>query len=64
MTRREQEEAIVDDLSRRMFLAYCEKLGSKPGRNQKKPPAWATEYAEIAVDYLGYPEDLVPGVSA
>lgn len=64
MTRKEQEEQIIQQLGRRMFLAYCDRLGSRPGRNQTKPPAWALEYAEIAVDYLGYPEDLVPGRSA
>lgn len=45
--------------ARRMYLSYCEDRGVKPW---KTTPAWAKDYAAIAVDFLGYGDDVAEAV--
>lgn len=55
MNDNELDTLVQDAMARRLYLSYCDMRGSKPWKNT---PAWAREYAEIAVDFLGYDEDL------
>jgi hypothetical protein len=48
-----EEEWIIRQLARRIYLAYCEHNNTTPFRGDYAP-AWAIEYAEIAVETLGY----------
>lgn len=54
--------AVVRHLARLMYLAYCRRKGDTPYRDGYVP-AWALDYAEVAVGFLGYEDDvLVPDV--
>lgn len=58
----EQDRAVVRHLARLMYLAYCRRKGDTPYRDGYVP-AWALDYAEVAVNFLGYEDDvLVPDV--
>lgn len=62
MDQTEIEDVIVHKLARRMYLRYCEANGKRPFRQPGYAPPWALDYAEVAVDFLGYDEDMVPAV--
>lgn len=47
-------------MARRIYLSYCASRGSKPW---KKTPEWAYEYADVAVDFLGYGDDVADMVT-
>jgi len=52
------DQAVVRHLARLMYLAYCRKRGESPFR-EGYVPAWALDYAEVAVDFLGYEDDVL-----
>lgn len=64
MTDKELEDQIIRQLGRRMYLRWCQATDKKPHRQPHYVPPWALDYAEVAIDFLGYPEDMVPGRSA
>lgn len=47
------DEWVRDRLARRMYLAYCAENNRQPHRKQYAPK-WARQYADIALDALGY----------
>lgn len=55
MTNQELDAVVQEAMARRLYLSYCEMRGAKPWKNT---PHWAKEYAVIAVDFLGYDDDL------
>lgn len=58
-----QEQAVIERLADRMYDSWCQSQGKTKWRHGYRP-AWALEYAEVAVDFLGIPEDMVTGVSS
>lgn len=56
-------DAVVRHLARRFYDAYCDVNGRRPYRDGYVP-AWALDYAEIAVDVLGFDDDTARRVSA
>ena len=57
----ESEQKVRDRLAREMYLAYCKRSGLTPYRTGYVP-AWALDYADTAVDFLGIPEDMLSDV--
>lgn len=56
-------DAVVHFLARKFYNAYCDVHGRRPYRDGYVP-AWALDYAEIAVEVLGFDDDVVQAVSA
>ena len=54
----DEELAVVALLARALYLNYCQVKGYTPNA---KPyvPAWAIDYANVAVLYLGYDDDAI-----
>lgn len=52
-------EQVIDLLARIMYAHYCERRGTSvfQRKSGKYVPAWARDYAAVAVDWLGFDED-------
>lgn len=50
------EDKLIRALARLMYLVYCERAGKRPHRDGYVP-GWALDYAECALDVLGYDDD-------
>lgn len=57
----DEDGAVVRHLARLMYLAYCRRKGDTPYRNGYVP-AWALDYAEVAVEFLGYDDSTASAV--
>jgi hypothetical protein len=57
------EQAVIERLADRIYASFCETQGKARWRAGYRPQ-WALEYAEVAVEFLGIPEDMVTGASA
>lgn len=49
---------VIAQLARRMYIKYCQTRGFVPNE-EPYVPAWALDYARIAVGYLSYDEEAV-----
>lgn len=57
-----QDEWVTRKLARLMYLVYCRHNGSNPFHGDYVP-AWALDYAQVAVEVLGYDEEGVSSLS-
>lgn len=48
-----EREYVKSQLARKFYLAHCAHRGFEP---RERVDSWAYEYAEIAIDTLGYDE--------
>ena len=53
-----EREYVVSKIAQRIHLKYLDSTGKEPWKNGKAAP-WAYEYAEVAVDILGWDEDAL-----
>ncbi len=51
------DQQVIEALADRMYAQFCDTRGTERWRAGYRP-AWALDYAEVAVEYLGIPEDL------
>lgn len=51
------DEDVVRMVARGMYVVYCERNNLTQFR-RGYVPAWALDYAEVAVRMLGYPDDV------
>lgn len=56
-------DRVRDVLAHRMYQAWCQHTGNPPRRAGYVPPQFL-DYADVAVDFLGVPDDLVDVVTA
>lgn len=56
-------DRVRDVLAQRMYQAWCQHTGNPPRRAGYVPPQFL-DYADVAVDFLGVPDDLVDVVTA
>lgn len=54
----DEEQAVIALLARALYLNYCQKKGFTPNA-RPYVPAWAIDYANVAVRYLGYDDDAI-----
>lgn len=47
---------VIDTLARKFYEAQCKHKGWEP---RERIDSWAYEYAEMAVDYLGFDRDAL-----
>lgn len=52
-----EREIVVNLLARKMYQQHCEHKGWEP---RKRVDNWCLEYADLAVDFLGFNPDEIP----
>jgi hypothetical protein len=53
-----EREYVVSKLAQRIHERYLDTTGKEPWRSGKVSP-WALEYAEVAVDALGWDDEAI-----
>lgn len=51
------DDEVCRMVARGMYLVYCQTRGVPPYRGGYVP-AWALDYADVAIRMLGYPDDV------
>lgn len=54
----EAVDRVRNVLAERMYLAWCQHTGNPPRRPGYVPPQFL-DYADVAVDFLGVPDDML-----
>jgi hypothetical protein len=51
---------VVTRLAREFYVRFCEKKGEQPTMYPPDySPRWAQDYANTAIDFLGYDDDVL-----